>query len=157
MFDKGTDVFHRVVGSCVQLHDVERGIVQKGLAALAFVAGFRFGSKVGAIYRFRQNSGTSGLAHSTRTAKQKCLCKAVVTQSVLQSGSYMFLTYNRMKITRTILAGRYDKVFHNRIIIYTIRFRQTRRLSLAKITNKIQSANPRPFFVNSFVRSSLFF
>lgn len=84
LVNQAADVVNRVVGGSVEFVDVERGVVVEGAARLAFVAGFEVFGRVETVDGLGHDTGTGGLAHATRTAKQEGLRQGVISDSVFQ-------------------------------------------------------------------------
>ena len=57
-----------------------------GIATPAAIAGFAFGSAVGAIDCLGKNARARGLAHTTRAAEQIGMCKPVLRYRVFKRG-----------------------------------------------------------------------
>ncbi len=112
LFHQTADVIHRVVGSSVQLVNVERGVVVEGTARLAFVAGLKVLGGVEAVDGLGHDTGTGGLAHATRTAKQEGLCQSVVADGILQGVGDGALTHDGVEGHRPVFSCGYDKIFH---------------------------------------------
>jgi hypothetical protein len=75
-------VFDAIVGRCVKLYDVERGVLLKSCATGALAAGFEIGCEALTVEYFGQNACRSGFAHPTRAAEQKGVSKVVLLDGV---------------------------------------------------------------------------
>src|SRR5204863_2692482 len=71
-------VVYRVVRSCIELMDIQRGAFIKRNAGITLVTGLTIFRSVLAIDGFGQYPCTGCLANSSRTAKQKSMCQLVM-------------------------------------------------------------------------------
>ena len=104
LVNQGTNVFHAVVRSRVELDDVERSVVVKGIARRAGIAGLEVRTGVLAVEYFGQYSGTSSLAYPPRAAKEEGLRQMVVAQRVLQRRRDMLLPCYVLKARRPVFS-----------------------------------------------------
>ena len=79
-------IIHTIIGRGIKLDDVERTALVKVAARVAAIAGFAFGSAVGAIDCLGKNARARGLAHTTRAAEQIGMCKPVLRYRVFKRG-----------------------------------------------------------------------
>lgn len=123
LVNEAADVVNRVVGCGIEFVDVERGVVVEGAARFAFVAGFKVFGWMQAVDGLGHDAGASGLAHASRTAKQKGLGQSVVADGVFQGRCDGLLTHHGVKSRWSILSCRYDEVFHfSQIKVTKVRF-----------------------------------
>ena len=112
---QGTDVLHRVVRSGIQFVDVVRALLVECQARFALVACLSIGFRRKAIDGFGKNTGTSGLAHTARTAEQVGMSQLAGGDSIFQGSGQGALSYHRIEGRGTVFTGRYDIVFHRRM------------------------------------------
>ena len=105
LLDQFADVLDLVVGSSVQLVDVEGMPFLEALAGLAFPAGFESFGGLLAVDHLGQDPGAGGLAHSSRSTEEEGLSELFVPDGVLQRGGDGRLADHRIEGVRTVLEG----------------------------------------------------
>jgi hypothetical protein len=68
--------------------------------------------RIQAVYGFRKNAGTSGLAHTARTTEQIGAGQFVTGNGTLQCICQSPLAHNVVKRLWTVFASGYDKILH---------------------------------------------
>ena len=87
LFHQRLDVFHTVVGGRIEFEDVQRTLLVKRLTALALIAGLTLGRGVLTVDGLGEDTGTSGLSHTARTAEEVGMGQFSALHGVLQGGS----------------------------------------------------------------------
>lgn len=77
------------------------------------IACFTFCRWIFTIDCFSKDPRTGCLPNATRSAKQKCMCKLVVLDSVFKCGRNMFLAHNRIESLWPVFPRGDYKFFHN--------------------------------------------
>src|SRR5574344_56353 len=103
LFHQFANVVNRGVGSGIELKDVHGSRFVEATTRYTFVAGFLFGSEIGAVDGFGQNTGTRGFPHTTSTAKKKGLRKLSCANGILQCSGDMRLSNDTFKSSGTVL------------------------------------------------------
>ena len=109
---QAADVFHGVVGSCVQLVDVVGALFVEGEARFAFVARFSVFRRMQAVDGFREDARARGFSHSARPAEQVGVRQLLRGDSVLERSGQRALAYYRVESGGAVFPRRYDIIFH---------------------------------------------
>ena len=112
LFAEFSDVVHRVVAGSIKLVDVHGALLVEGLAAFALSTRFPTLLRVEAIDGFCKDACTSGFTHATRSTEEIGMSQLSTTDGILQRGSQRPLTYDRVKVKRTIFECRNNVFFH---------------------------------------------
>ena len=94
LVDEVADVLHGVIRCRIQLVNVKRPLLIEGLTRLAFVAGIKTVLRIQAVNGLGEDTRTSGLTYSTRTAEEVRMSQTVLTNRVLQGLRQGLLTYH---------------------------------------------------------------
>ena len=105
-------LFHGVVAGCVQLENVVRTLLVESAAAFALATCFTVRSGVEAVDGLGENSRTRSLSHSSRSAEQVGMRQFAALYGVLERRRKRSLSHYGVESHRTVLACRYDIVFH---------------------------------------------
>ena len=97
------DMFHTVVGGCVELEDVQRTLLIERLTTLAFVAGLALCRWILTVDGFGENSGTSCLAYTPWTAEEVGMGQFTALHGILQGRGECRLSYDGIEGNRTVL------------------------------------------------------
>ena len=82
LINEVADIINSIIGSSIQLINIERCILIEGDAGGAFIAGFNIRRKVFTIYRLCQDPCTGGFPNTPRTTKKKGLCQLIITDGI---------------------------------------------------------------------------
>jgi hypothetical protein len=104
LIDEIANVLNRIVGSGVELVDVER-------IAPAFSRGVKIVDEPG------QNPGTGGFSHTARAAEKHGLGRLSAVHGVLKGRGDVLLPDHLLEPFRAVLARRYDVIAHDRKIM----------------------------------------
>ena len=102
------DAFHGVVGSGVQLEDVQRPLLVERLAALTMVAGFALFRRRFAVDGLGKDAGAGGLSHAAGTAEQVGVGQLAAAHGVLQRSGQCFLSHYGIERHWTVFPCRYN-------------------------------------------------
>jgi hypothetical protein len=92
--------------------DIQGSAFIEGNAGVTYVTRFSVCGLIYTIDRFRQDPGTGCFTHSTRTAKQKRMCKLLVFDRIFQCGCDMALAHYGIKSLGPVLTRRNNKLLH---------------------------------------------
>ena len=112
LINQGTNIVNRVIGSCIELINIKRSRTIEWSTWFTLIAGFTLGRKALTINGFGHNPGTSSLANSTRTGKQKSLCNLLIADGIFKRIGNRCLTYNGCKRCGTVFSGWNYKAVH---------------------------------------------
>ena len=110
--NKGTNIFHRVVGRGIKFVDIKTALFVERDARLTGVAGVKCVGGVQTVDGFGEDTCAGCLTYATRTAEQIRVCQMVLTYSVLQGLCQVFLPHYRLKCSWSILTCRNDILLH---------------------------------------------
>ena len=132
-------LIHRIVARSIELQDVVGPLLIEGLARLALVARLTVGTQVLTVDGLGKDARTSGLAHTTRAAKQVGMSQLLVLDSCLQRVGQRLLTHHSSKTRWTVLSRRYYIILAHEIHIIL--------LQSTKIIFLLQFYITQPFFL----------
>src|SRR5690606_38486671 len=112
LLHQAADVVHRIIGSRVQLVNIQRGAFTESKTAFTGVTGFVIGCDLLAVDGFCQDARAGGFAYAPRAAKQESLSQLIVFYRVFQRSRYMALSYDGVEMQRPVLSRCNDKIFH---------------------------------------------
>ena len=85
LVDERTDIFHGVVARRIEFVYIKRPLLVERLAGLALVASVMPVLRIETVDCLREDTRTSGLPHSTRSAEQIRVRQMILTNGILQS------------------------------------------------------------------------
>ena len=104
LLHQGLDLVNAIVAGGIQFKDVVGALLVESLAALALVACLAVFARVLAVDCLGKDAGTSGLAHTSRTAEEVGVCQLAALHRILQSGGQSTLSYDRIEGHRTVFS-----------------------------------------------------
>lgn len=102
LFNQGTDVFDRVVGSGIQLMDIIRTLFVECLARFTFIARLSFRRGMQAVDGLGKDTCAGGFSYPSRTAEQ-----VGVRQFMVGNGIFRVVVNARCPTTVSKVDGRY--------------------------------------------------
>ena len=111
------DMLHRVIRGGIELEDVERTLLVERLARLTLVAGLAFSRRRLTVDGLGEDTRTSGLAHTSRPAKEVRVGQFARAYRVLQRCCQCLLSHHRVERHWSVLSRRNNIFFH---IIYVV-------------------------------------
>ena len=109
------DVFHRVVGCCVELKDIQRALLIERLTTLALIAGLAIGRRILAVDGFGKDTCASGFSHASRSAEQIGMCQFATLHRILQCGGKSSLSHHRIERHGAVFSCR-NNILHTIVI-----------------------------------------
>ena len=117
LLDERTDVLDGVVGGRIEFMDVIAALLVEGHAALTVPAGFALGRRRETVDGFGKNAGARGFPDAARAAKEVGVGQLAGCDGVFQRRGQGFLPDDGVERRRTVLARRYDIMFHGGYLI----------------------------------------
>ena len=97
LIHQALDMLNTIVAGSIKFEDIKRPLLCKCLTALTLTTGIAIGSRIGTVDYLGKDTRTSGLAHTTRPAKEICVCKFSACHGILQSCGECLLSYDCIK------------------------------------------------------------
>ena len=112
LLHQGLDVFHRIVGSGIQLMDAVRPALLEANAGLALPARLHLRPRVGAVDHLGKDARRGGLAHPARAAEQIGVGQLPPPDGVGQRPGDGILADQALEGIRPVLPGRHNILTH---------------------------------------------